>query len=256
VTDKPTLYVFAISHYCEKARWTLDYLGIEHTLRHLPPGAHGQVAAELGAPGSSLPILVAGEEVIQGSDAIFDWACSTASETGKSLEVDPELTGVARETERRLDDLAGVQTRRYFYSEALVEYPETVLPVFSKDLAGDERASLADIWELVTGAMINRMDLGREQWNEAREIIAGELDWLDEMLSDGRAFLVGDHFSRVDITAASLLAIAAGTPEHPTYSSIEIPPRVKADMDLWRDRPTLVWVRGIYKRFRSANAPG
>jgi glutathione S-transferase len=34
----PQLYVFAISHYCEKARRALDYLGIEHEIKYLAPG--------------------------------------------------------------------------------------------------------------------------------------------------------------------------------------------------------------------------
>ena len=74
----PVLYVFAISHYCEKARWTLDYLGLDYTLRHLAPGAHRRLANKLGAPASTLPILVLGDEdgdkFIQGSSAIINWA--------------------------------------------------------------------------------------------------------------------------------------------------------------------------------------
>lgn len=27
---KPTLYVFAISHYCEKARWALDFFEVDY----------------------------------------------------------------------------------------------------------------------------------------------------------------------------------------------------------------------------------
>jgi len=68
----PVLYVFAISHYCEKARWTLDYLGIDYELRHVAPGEHGQIAKKLGAPRTSVPYLSTGDEVIQGSADIID----------------------------------------------------------------------------------------------------------------------------------------------------------------------------------------
>lgn len=249
-SEKPILYVFAISHYCEKARWTLDYLGIDYVVVHLSPGTHAQVANELGAPTSSLPILAVGETVFQGSDAIFDWASAASEKTDKRLEPDAEFQEESRLLEQRLDALAGVHTRRYFYSEALVEHPETLLPVFTKDLEPDARATLESIWDLVRKAMIERMDLGRAQWDDARGILETELDWIDGLLSDGRAFLIGDHFSRVDVTAASLFALCAEPPEHATYREMTVPPRVAADIKIWGDRPSIRWVREMYHSYR------
>ena len=65
--------------------------------------------------------------------------------------------------------------------------------------------------------MIRGLDLGTEQGQDSRQIIDAELDWLDEMLADGRDYLVGDRFSRADLTAASLVSTLALPPEHPTY---------------------------------------
>ena len=56
----PVLYIFSISHYCEKARWAMDYLGVAYQLKIIPPGPHSAIAKKLGAHGSSLPILVLG----------------------------------------------------------------------------------------------------------------------------------------------------------------------------------------------------
>ena len=67
--SQPVLYVFAISHYCEKARWALDYLDVAYKIRYLAPGFHREVAKKFGARRSSLPILEAGEQVLQGSTA-------------------------------------------------------------------------------------------------------------------------------------------------------------------------------------------
>lgn len=129
--SKPVLYIFAISHYCEKARWALDYLGIDYESTHLPPGLHVLTAKKLGAPDSSLPILVADGQVVQGSAKIIDWAESVASGVVNCLT--PNVSREAcQEIEKRLDDVLGVHTRRYYYSEALVDHPETVRPIFSK----------------------------------------------------------------------------------------------------------------------------
>src|SRR6266511_1885443 len=40
VGTRPVLWHIAISHYSEKARWALDYKGIEHERRAPTPGAH------------------------------------------------------------------------------------------------------------------------------------------------------------------------------------------------------------------------
>ncbi|MEE8298393.1 MAG: glutathione S-transferase N-terminal domain-containing protein, partial [Thermodesulfobacteriota bacterium] len=56
--------MFAISHYCEKARWALDHHGIEYEISHLPPGPHAFTAKKLGATATTLPILVAGDQVV------------------------------------------------------------------------------------------------------------------------------------------------------------------------------------------------
>jgi len=57
----PQLYVFAISHYCEKARWALDYPAVDYELMYLAPGMHANLLADLGVAGSSLPVLVIDE---------------------------------------------------------------------------------------------------------------------------------------------------------------------------------------------------
>lgn len=248
--SRPELYVFAISHYCEKARWALDHHGIEFDLRHLAPGSHMEVAQKLGAEGSSLPILVAGDEVVQGSSAIIDWADAATDDPSKRLCPEPEFQEECRALEQRLDDRAGVHVRRFYYSEALVEYPETVLPIFARDLQDAERKSIEENWGIVRQLMMARMDLGPEQREESGAIVADELDFLDARLADGRRFLIGDRFSRADVTAASLLAPLAIPPEHPTYGLLEVPPLAAALLDQWKDRPVITWVREMYRDYR------
>ncbi|MFQ3325272.1 MAG: hypothetical protein ACI90U_003110 [Pseudomonadales bacterium] len=72
--------------------------------------------------------------------------------------------------EQRLDELTGINIRRYYYSEALVEYPDTVEPLLTKDLPLDHQQFISNIWTTVTEQMVNKMDLGFEQ-DEASEII-------------------------------------------------------------------------------------
>lgn len=250
----PILYVFAISHYCEKARWALDSLSVEYELRHLAPGAHMKTTTQLGAAGSSLPVLVSAERVVQGSGAIIDWAESSIADPSKRLSPDSEFQEECRALEQRLDDVAGVHVRRYYYSEAMVDHPDSVRPIFTRDLPSSERQSVEENWGLVRQLMMGAMDLGPEQRQESRRIVEAELDWFDGLLDDDRRFLLGDRFTRADMTAASLLAPLALPKEHPTYGMLEVPPRARADLALWAERPTLAWVREIYREHRLKTA--
>jgi glutathione S-transferase len=247
--SKPILYVFAISHYCEKARWALDYLDIAYEIRYLAPGLHRDIAKKLGVPHTSLPILAAGDHVVQGSAAIIDWADARSATTAKRL-----TPSTAREEcvglEKRLDDVAGIHARRYYYSEAMVDHPETVRPIFTKDIPILHKLLVGWRWNLIRKLMIERMDLGPEQREDSKRILEGELNWLDGLLFGGRNFLVGNQLSRADIAAASLLAPLATPPEHPTYARLRLPPRCAAEVANWESRPSIKWVRAIYREYR------
>lgn len=154
------------------------------------------------------------------------------------------------EMESRLDDKVGVHVRRMFYSEALVEYPHTVKPVFADGMTGLKRAFLNMTWPLVRRIMIKGMDLGYEQGLESQQVLDHQINWLAELLADGRKYLVGDAFSRVDMTAASLLARVAMAAEHPAGDHFVQPPRMQAKVREWQQGPTLNWVAQIYKQHR------
>ena len=61
-----TLYQFQFSHFCEKARWALDFKGLPYACKNLITGPHRKVASNL-APRSCLPILVDGGVVVYDS---------------------------------------------------------------------------------------------------------------------------------------------------------------------------------------------
>ena len=253
VMSKPNLHLFAISHYCEKARWALDYLGVNYTPVYLPPGMHIVVAEKLGAPLSTVPILSANGAVVQGSSAIIDWAESylvhEEGHLGKaSLSPGNDQAG---EMEQRLDQILGVHSRRYYYSEALVEYPGSVKPMFLQGLPARYQAIVERSWDTVSRMMIEQMDLGEAQGLESQALIQAELDWLDDQLSHGRSFLVSNQLSRLDITAASLLAIFVKPAEHPTYSELSIPPRLGQWVAEQQERPCIKWAREIYRTHRA-----
>ncbi len=70
--SKPTLWHIEISHYSEKARWALDYKGIEHQRRAPTPGAHIAVALWLTRGRcKTFPVLQLDGEAIGDTTAII-----------------------------------------------------------------------------------------------------------------------------------------------------------------------------------------
>lgn len=244
----PTLYVFAISHYCEKARWALDHFALPYRLQLTMPGMNRKIAKKLGGRSSSLPFLSADGKVVAGSSAIIDWAEHHRPSHRQSLSgVEPEQVA---EMEKRLDAILGVHIRRYYYSDALITNPKSVRPIFSKGLAFLPKMIVIAGWSKIVPMMVKGMDLGAEQGMQSRDIVIGELDWLDGLLSDGRPYLSGDSFTRADITAASLLAPLVNPLQHATYAALALPAALAATTKTWLDRPILKWVNRMYATHR------
>jgi glutathione S-transferase len=246
------LYVFNISHYCEKARWALDYFGIDHEVRHVMVGAHRHIAKKLGAKPGSVPFLQTDDGVISGSSAIIDW-CEDHN-TGKRTSlsgIDPEEV---RAIEERLDDIVGVHVRRFYYSDALINEPASVRPIFSSGLPMWQRAAVTLGWSRIVPLMIKSMDLGVEQGQQSRTVIEAELDWLDGLLADGRPYLHGNQWTRADLTAAALLGPVVTPKEHPMVHAVVFPKGVLKPMQDWAQRPALQFVSRMYSTHRICQA--
>ena len=227
----------------------MNHFDIDFDTSYIAPGLHVVFAKKLKLSATTLPILIVDKEAIQGSANIIDWAQRHSSKSSKSLMPSSDIEKCL-EVEKRLDDVAGVHIRRFYYSEAVVGHPHELRRIFSKDLSFMNKMVLRGSWSMVRKLMIKGMDLGKDQREESRDIIEDELDWLDDMLSNDGSFLVGDRFSRADLTAASLLAPIASPNEHPVYNDIVLPPKMKSDMQIWQDRPSIKWVRNIYSQYR------
>lgn len=248
MTAEPTLYVFAISHYCEKARWALDHFGITYRLKHTMPGMNRRIAKKLGTDSGSLPFLEIANGVAAGSAAIIDWGEAHRMPGKPSLngENPAEVAAI----EKRLDDVTGIHIRRYYYSDALFSDPASVRPIFSRDLPLVQKAAVTLGWSKIVPMMIKGMDLGEAQGLCSYDKLAAELEWLDGLLTDGRPYLTGDTFTRADLTAASLLAPLVTPAKHPTYAALSLPKRLAETIKSWHNRPILRHVSTVYDKHR------
>ena len=125
--SKPTLWHIEISHYSEKARWALDYKGIEHQRRAPTPGAHIAVALWLTRGRcKTFPVLQLDGEAIGDSTAII----AALEERYPDPPLYPDDPGERRralELEEFFDEELGPHARLLAFHEA------------TKDLAVVER---------------------------------------------------------------------------------------------------------------------
>ena len=121
---KRILYEFPQSHFCEKARWALDYKGLEFRRVALLPPWHILTTKRFGKQ-SSVPLLLDGEKPVQGSgkiisylDEVYPASLLTKGDNAESMK-----------KEKYLDNEIGVPLRAVFYYYSL-KYKDFVTAAF------------------------------------------------------------------------------------------------------------------------------
>lgn len=246
---------FGISHFCEKARWALDWHGVQYSEVGWAPGLHRLVAKRLGAADTTLPILLDGTDLIQGSGAIIDWAEKHCSDAGRSLAPSDSDAAEAKVIERRADEVIGPHVRRLIYAETLPTRPDVVKPALFLSTSVTHRVVGGLMWPVTRKIMMSMYDVCPSAAAESQATLEAELDWLDRRLADGRPYLVGDRPSRADIAVASLLAPLARPKEMPIYRPLDSLDAFTAIAERWKERRTIGWVNLLYATHRGPTRP-
>lgn len=242
----PRLFTIGVSHFCEKARWALDWHGLPYIEERWAIGLHRILAARCGAKGSTLPLLLDGNVPIQGSAEIIDWAESKASQSGRTLNA-----AHAREIEQRADSLIGVHVRRLSYAEMLPKHAHMVKAELFQGLSATQHLIGGMMWPVTWRLMMRAMNITPSAAAESRQVLEAELDWLDRRLEDGRCCLAGERFSRADIAVASLLAPIARPKEMSIFHSMALPDALADLFAGWHDRPVMRFVVTQYRDHRT-----
>jgi glutathione S-transferase len=245
------LYDFRFSHFSEKARWALDYKGIPYIPRHLLPGFHMRTVRKL-APRSCVPVLKTDDAVIQDSTEIINFLERTFPD--RSLTpTGPNNANEAIEWEEYLDEEIGVTLRLWFYYHALPDRNRAVR-FLSQGAPWVQRSVFAFSFAPIRQAMTRLMHIDAESSTDAEQRFLLALDRLDKALERG-PFLVGDRFSRADLTACALLwpLCRPGEPE----SEVEalFPPAVYALRQQLQNRRFYRWVQERYQENRIPARP-
>jgi glutathione S-transferase len=238
------LYQFPFSHFCEKARWALDYKRIAYQPVNLLPGLHVKRVRKL-APKSCLPVLQDGDVVVQDSAAIITHLDAKYPHSSLTPH-DPEGAREASEWEKTLDERIGVPLRLWFYYHMLLDRPRA-LDFLLTGAPWYGRPLFKLIFPKVREAMVRAMKINTQTAQQAEQTLLAAVEKLDAALTQ-RRFLVADRFSRADLTACALLSPCCLSADLEAPAKFPLP--VLELRSKLKKHRSFHWVQEVYREFR------
>ncbi len=244
------LWQFQGSHFCEKARWALDYKGISHRRRTL--GGSYLVRAWWRTGRASLPVLVTDDGAIGGSSSII-------AETERLVPSPPLYPLHPAERERALalesyfDAELGHQVRTAALLAPLLHEPRFVARFAGMGLSRGAQHTFVAVAPLFARFYRWRHAIRRTGEAAARASVAQVLDriWSELGTND---YLIGSAFSVADLTASALLGAILGAPEIPYPIPEPVPDTIIRYRHELLLHPASQWVLETYHRHRGSSA--
>src|SRR5579862_3881666 len=209
------LVTMPFSHFCEKARWSLDAAGINYVEEGHCPGIHRFAVKRTGSHRTSVPVLVreSGEVLAESAD-IVQFADGAATPDRKLLPTDARARGEAVALEKRFDADLAPHVRRFAYFHLLPLRAQT-FRLFDIRTPRLERIVVRVGFPFLRRFMKKFMRIDPQTSEASRDQTRREVDAASALLADGRPFLTGDRFTAADISFAAFLAPLTLPPEHP-----------------------------------------
>lgn len=206
------LITIPISHYCEKARWALERVGIAYREERHVQGIH-QLAAKHAGGGVTVPVLVTPERAIGESREILAWVDARTPVEHRLLPADPESRREVEHLCARFDLELGPKGRRLMYVHIFAQ-PKLALRFNNQGVPAWEDRTLRFGWPLMVRFVERALEIHPGVEIEDELAVWHELDWVAELLADGRPYLCGERFSAADLTFAALCASMVLPPEY------------------------------------------
>ena len=248
----PILWHLEMSHFNEKARWTLDYKGIPHERRSIFPGTQELRARMLRGGTSTTPVIdIDGKRIGDSTRIIAE--LERRWPDPPLYPADPEERRRALEIEEFFDEEIAHDLRRVMF-DPFLRHPELMA-----EAAGTDRRRGGSVsgllFPLINRAVRFRYDVSPERTAKSREIVIAGMDRIEQERGPS-GYLVGDSFSVADLTAAAIMAPLVRPPEFP-YHQVD-PARDPEELKSWREpleeREAWRYVLEMYARHRAATA--
>jgi glutathione S-transferase len=240
------LLVFPHSHFCEKARWALDYKGVPFEPVPLLPGFHLRTVRRY-APNSSVPVLLHDNEAVQGADEIIQYLDLTYP-ARPLTPADTDERDACLEIEHTMDARLGENIRQILYHR-LLAYPAFIRYCFTHPMPKMKQLFFRLYYPIVRDKIYGAYVFSDTAVAKARRDFDAAMGEMAEKIG-GRKYLVSDRFTRVDLSIASMLSLLIQPGEHP-FPWEEIPDReTRKFCGEYEDHPVSEWVRTMYREHR------
>jgi len=249
----PTLITIPFSHFCEKARWALDYARVGYREEGHTPGLHRRAVAKASGRGGSVPVLVLdGDGVLDDSPLIVRWADARASSDRKLLPTGGRELDEAFSLEKQLDLELAPHVRRFAYFHLLPDKARS-LELMRLETPSAEHRLIRFGWPLLRQLMKRSMRIDEAHAVRSRDKVRDIFDQIGRRLADGRPYLAGDRFGALDITFAAFSSALLAPPEHPLrrLTQAEFPPGLRAEGVSLGDTPAGRFALRMYREHRA-----
>ena len=209
--ESTRLYTFTLSHFCEKARWGLDRAGVSYDEVVLLPGFHRRHLRRLAA-GKRVPVLIHRGRVFEGSGSILDFAEAHGG-AARLSSAEPGRRAEALEWEGFLDREVGETVRLLVYFH-LLKHPAALVAGWSRGGPFWAPALYWLAWPMAAVSIRRHLGIDASTARRDEQRLLSALDRVDARLTN-HDFLVGDSFSRADLTLAALCGPLLRPAEHP-----------------------------------------
>jgi glutathione S-transferase len=250
MSELPTLITIPISHYCEKARWALDWAGIDYKERAHLQVIHWLPVTRAGGK-KTAPVLVWGDRVFADSADIVEEASAKAGPDRSLFPDDAAEAAEVRSLQNDFDVSLGPEGRRWMYNalrghrDIAVKYGCTGVPAW-------QRRALPFAYPVVTRIIDHCLDVTPATAARSEEDVRASFDAVAGRLSDGRPYLSGERFSAADLTFASLAAPMLMPPEYgvPLPPPGDLPAAMAATVRELREHPAAAHALKMFREER------
>ncbi|MFM2311607.1 MAG: hypothetical protein RLZZ04_883 [Cyanobacteriota bacterium] len=251
---KPLLIAIAISHYCEKVRWTMDYLDIDYVEEDHAPPFHRQYTSHHG--GTTVPVLVTNEQALVDSRDIMHYLDTVAVDK-QLYPQDVELRHQAETLEKLFDQKLGVATRNWGYYYA-IQKPLKIAIAWGLNAPLSEKIKCIIAVPRIPGLLRQYYNVTEASKEAALKDIKEVFTVVNQRLNSGQQYLIGNNLSSADITFAALASPVIRPEYHPFYDSqlAKSPTEIVAVIEELRATPAGELVMRMYREHRPVGANG
>lgn len=199
------LITIAVSHYCEKARWALEWLKIPYVEESHVPIFHRLTTRKYG--GKSVPVLITEMGVFKDSTDILHHIDAISQTEQHLYPSDPALRQEVEQLEKLFDSKLGGHIRLWGYHYRGLDNREAMREMWCGGAPRLEQIGFEFAFPLMSRMVREVYNVSEANAASSLQEIKQIFELVGERLTDDKhGYLVGSSFSAADLTFASLAA--------------------------------------------------